>query len=114
MEETKTAEELAKEIVDFDLVHTKIVYEIWLLGYGQDMNATDFEYFLDGDYTDVNEAKKCVQYFSDKNILLTYLEDHNLPVPADTKHVHLFLEECIDLGEDGTECQDIVEEVEIF
>lgn len=108
------AKELANELEDFDLENTKVVYEVWALGYDANQKATDFEYFLDGDYTEVDEAKECFDYFASKDTLVAYLENKNLPIPADTKHLHLMLEECIDSGNGGTECQDIVEEVEIY
>ena len=99
------------EIEDFDLVKNKIVYEVWILGYDAEMNATDFEVLVDDGYTEEAEARKCFEYMTDIDNVAKFLE--KIEVPAPTKHLHLMLEQCI-ATDDGTECQDIVDEVEIF
>lgn len=108
------AEELTGELDDVELDKTKVIYEVWALGYDEDMNATDFEYFLDGDYTEVVEAQKCFDYFKSENTLTAYLENKNVKIPADTKHIHLMLEMCTLLEDGGTECQDVLDEAEIY
>lgn len=100
------------EIEDFDLEHTKVIYEVWILGYDADMNATDFEMLVDDGYTELAEARKCFEYMADIDNIAKLLD--KIEVPAPTKHLHLMLEECIELEDGSTECQDIVEEVEIF
>lgn len=104
--------ELIDDLEDFELENNKVFYEVWLLGYDQDMNATDFEMLVDDDYTELAEARKCFEYMADIDNIAKLLE--KIEVPAPTTHLHLMLEECVDNGTDGIECTDIIEEVEIF
>lgn len=100
------------EIEDFDLVKNKIVYEVWILGYDAEMNATDFEVLVDDGYTEEAEAQKCFEYIADIDNIAKFLEKIEVPIP--TKHLHLMLEQCIVTDDGGTECQDIVDEIALF
>lgn len=102
-----------EDLEDFDFDDRPLVYEIWGLGYSSDMEATDFEYLVDGGYTELEEATKCFEYFSEVKHITELFETNKVVIPADTKHIHLFLEECRDEG-DCTECLDVIDEIEIF
>lgn len=110
----RTAEDIADDLEDFGLIKNKLVYEVWLIGYDADMNATDFEWYIDGEYTEEVEARKCFEYLSDKDNLNEFIETRNVIIPDNTKHVHLMLEMCVELEDGSKECQDIIDEVEIY
>ena len=99
---------------DFELSERPITYEVWILGYDENYEDNDFEFLLDDGYTDLAEAKKCFDYFTNPENLKAYLDLKNVKILEGTKHINLFLEECVQLPDsDLVECDDILEEVEV-
>ena len=99
---------------DVELSERPITYEVWILGYDENYEDNDFEFLLDDGYTELTEAKKCFDYFTIPENLKAYLDLKNVKIPEGTKHINLFLEECVQLPDsDFVECDDVLEEVEV-
>jgi len=106
--------ELVNEIEDFELPENLAGYEVWLLGYDEDYLVDDFEVCLDTGYTELEEARKCFNYFSDPENLREFLQNKGVQIPTETKHTNLMLECVVEIpGTDLTECWDILNEVEV-
>jgi len=106
----RSAEDLAAEIDDFDLVENKITYEIVLIGNDKNDLATDFVVVLDDGYTEETEAKLCYDYCTITENLKEKLASDNVIVPEEVKHLYLRLNMLVANGEI---CADILEECEV-
>lgn len=111
-------EEFATDIgADFDGVDldtTEITYEVWVLGYDADQNATDFEVLVDDGYSDLSEAQKCFDYFNDIKNVSEYFAGKGVVVTKPTTHIHLLLEMCRPTEDGGTECFEVLAEETLF
>ena len=101
------------DLGDFDLVEFPITYEVWLLGFDVNGEATDFDALIDGDYTTLEEAKHCMDYASDSANFAEVLTAKKIQIPENVKHVYLWLEATVKEG-DGTTCVELLEEKEIY
>lgn len=102
-------DEFEEELDDFDLEENKIVYEVWALGYDENDQAVDVAICVDCGYTDVKEAEKCFDFFSDEDKFRANFGDQI----GNAAHLTLVLEECIDTG-DIVECQAVLKEFALF
>ena len=113
-DENITAEDFADaDSADLDVAdEEKIIYEVWLLGRGENDEVNEFEYLVDGDYTDVNEALKCYDFFKENGIEAIKNKDENFFIPADVYSVDLVVEEVV-VDDDYSECINIEAETNI-
>ena len=90
----------------------EIFYEIWVLGYDKDGEATDFDTNL-GEFKDSAEAIEHAMKFKDATYVLSADELYNLREDG-TDYLELRVEACFeDEDEDGeffTECEDVIYE----
>lgn len=112
--ETVTAEDFADDdLEDLDVAdEEKITYEVWLLGRGENDEVNEFEYLIDGDYTDVNEALKCYNFIKENGIQVIKNKDEDFYIPADVYSVDLVVEE-VAHEDDYSECINIEAETNI-
>ena len=112
--EAVTAEDFADaDSADLDVAdEEKITYEVWLLGRGENDEVNEFEYLIDGEYTDVNEALKCYNFFKENGIEAIKNRDESFYIPADVYSVDLVVEE-VAADEDYSECINIEAETNI-
>lgn len=105
--------DLIDDLDDFELLEKPITYEVWALGYTEDYDATDFDAFIDGDYTSLEQAKECFDYFSTREHLVDFFMRTLSDVPSAAKRMVLRLEATVE-EEGGTTCVEIMEEKEVF
>lgn len=90
----------------------EIFYEIWVLGYDKDGEATDFDKDL-GEFTDPQDAIEQARKFKDVTYILSADELYDLREEG-TDYLELRVEACFeDEDEDGeffTECEDVIYE----
>ena len=104
---------LIDDLEDFELLEKPITYEVWALGYTEDYDATDFDAFIDGDYTSLEQAKECFDYFSTREHLVDLFMRSASDVPPEAKRMVLRLEATVE-EEGGTTCVELLEEKEVF
>ena len=105
--------DLIDDIDDFELLEKPIIYEVRVLGYTENYNLTDFDVFIDGDYTSLEQAKECFDYFSTREHLVDFFVHTLSDVPTAAKHMILRLEATVE-EEDGTTCVELMEEKEVL
>lgn len=105
--------DLIDDLDDFELIEKPITYEVWALGYTEDYEATDFDAFIDGDYTSFEQAKECFDYFSTREHLVDFFMRTLSDVPLEAKRMVLRLEATVE-EEDGTICVELLEEKEVI
>lgn len=92
--------------------NNEIFYEIWVLGYDKDGEATDFDKDL-GEFTDPQDAIEQARKFKDVTYILSADELYDLREEG-TDYLELRVEACFeDEDEDGeffTECEDVIYE----
>ena len=104
MEEKDLFEKLVEEIDDFDLDQSKVTYEIDII-----LNKND-SVMIDSGYDDLNEAKRCYEYFDSEDRVNEFLESINYQLPAVVEHIKVVLLMQIE----SEEITEILEENEIF
>lgn len=104
MEEKDLFEKLVEEIDDFDLDQSKVTYEIDIV-----LNESD-SVMIDSGYDDLNEAKRCYEYFDSEDRVNEFLKSINYRLPAVVEHVKVVLLMQIE----SEEITEILEENEIF
>ena len=91
----------------------EIFYEIWVLGYDKDGEATDFDMNLGDGFKDSADAIEHAMRFKDATYVLSADELYNLREDG-TDYLELRVEACFeDEDEDGeffTECEDVIYE----
>lgn len=104
MEEKDLFEKLVEEIDDFDLDQSKVTYEIDII-----LNKND-SVMIDSGYDDLNEAKRCYEYFDSEDRVNEFLKSINYQLPAVVEHMKVVLLMQIE----SEEITEILEENEIF
>lgn len=104
MEEKDLFEKLVEEIDDFDLDQSKVTYEIDIV-----LNESD-SVMIDSGYDDLNEAKRCYEYFDSEDRVNEFLKSINYQLPAVVEHMKVVLLMQIE----SEEITEILEENEIF
>lgn len=104
---------LIDDIDDFELLEKPITYEVWVLGYTENYDVTDFDVFIDGDYTSLEQAKECFDYFSTREHLVDFFIRTLSDVPDAAKRMILRLEATVE-EEGGTTCVELIEEKEVL
>ena len=104
MEEKDLFEKLVEEIDDFDLDQSKATYEIDIV-----LNESD-SVMIDSGYDDLNEAKRCYEYFDSEDRVNEFLKSINYQLPAVVEHMKVVLLMQIE----SEEITEILEENEIF
>ena len=104
MEEKDLFEKLVEEIDDFDLDQSKATYEIDIV-----LNESD-SIMIDSGYDDLNEAKRCYEYFDSEDRVNEFLKSINYQLPAVVEHMKVVLLMQIE----SEEITEILEENEIF
>lgn len=104
MEEKDLFEKMVEEIDDFDLDQSKATYEIDIV-----LNESD-SIMIDSGYDDLNEAKRCYDYFDSEDRVNEFLESINYQLPAVVEHMKVVLLMQIK----NEEITEILEENEIF
>lgn len=104
MEERDLFEKIVEELDDFDLDQSKATYEIDIILNGDDSIMIDFG------YDDLNEAKRCYDYFDSEDRVNEFLESINYELSEPVEHMKVVLLMQIE----NEEITEILEENEIF
>lgn len=88
----------------------KYTYEVWALGYDADDEPNDIEVYL-GEFKTEREAVAHAEKFYDLECVYGKGKvDENLD---EGDYLQVRVEQCVDNGEDGTECIDVLYEAEL-
>ena len=88
---------------------SKPVYQIWLLGYGEFGDCTEFTYQV-SEHENLNDAKDVFNIIKNKGLNILKTNDPDFYIPADTYSVSVVIEEVIVDENENEECVDFVEE----